>query len=198
MPHRSTIASLIFLVTSTLACAQQFDMRYDSRGHPKAKGVWVAVKYPSGWKAQEGERPNIVQKFSGDYNGLYTVLSLQVLNAGGPVENECRGMRANEFAGVASDATNKVYASNAKKITHEQKPAFLYEMTSTIDRAGMTMTAQHKVMTICYKNTMISAWCSPSRFDKANKTLLTSAVELNEASSLCHQFFNSVVLMDNY
>jgi hypothetical protein len=38
--------------------------QYSTSGHPKAKGLVVTVKYPTGWEAAEGERPNIVQKFS--------------------------------------------------------------------------------------------------------------------------------------
>jgi len=32
-------------------------------GHPKAKGVNLKLKPPMGWQIEEGDRPNIVQKF---------------------------------------------------------------------------------------------------------------------------------------
>ena len=37
---------------------------YSTQGHPKAKGLTVTLKYPTGWQRAEGERPNVVQKFS--------------------------------------------------------------------------------------------------------------------------------------
>src|SRR2546425_4957616 len=39
--------------------------KFSTAGHPKAKGVKMSLYYPRSWVAQEGERPNIVQKFVG-------------------------------------------------------------------------------------------------------------------------------------
>lgn len=38
---------------------------YHLEGHPKAQGLNISLKYPQSWKAQEAERPHIVQKFTG-------------------------------------------------------------------------------------------------------------------------------------
>lgn len=39
---------------------------WDSSGHEKAKGIRMKISYPRTWKASEGSRPNIVQKFASD------------------------------------------------------------------------------------------------------------------------------------
>ena len=36
---------------------------YSPNGNPKAQGLDFRIKYLSDWKAQEGERPHVVQKF---------------------------------------------------------------------------------------------------------------------------------------
>lgn len=36
---------------------------YSTKGHQKAKGIDMRLGYPKGWKADEGDRPNVVQKF---------------------------------------------------------------------------------------------------------------------------------------
>lgn len=36
---------------------------YDTKGHPKAKGIRLTIPYPKSWVAAEGRHPNIVQKF---------------------------------------------------------------------------------------------------------------------------------------
>ena len=36
---------------------------YNTEGHPKAKGIGFTIEYPNSWRAVEGARPNIVQKF---------------------------------------------------------------------------------------------------------------------------------------
>jgi hypothetical protein len=187
---------LTFMIASTNA--QVLNSKYDTKNHPKAKGVWATVRYPTGWQVKEGERPNIVQKFSGDYNGLFVMLAIQILDAGAPVEKECKGMGTAEFAEAFSDKENNQFVVNVKKSKHEEKPAFLYEMQSKIERAGLSMQATHKVMTVCYKNTLISAWCSPSKIDYKTKSMTSTQLELDSVSPLCFQFFNSLVLMDTY
>ena len=189
------VAMTIFVVS---AQSQTLAMKYDTKNHPKAKGVWATIRYPSGWEVKEGERPNIVQKFSGDYNGMFVVLSLQIVDAGGAVEKECKDMGKKEFAETFSDESIKQFAGNVQKTSHENKPAFIYEVKHKAERAGMSLNFSHKVMTVCHKNTMISAWCSPSLFDKAKNTITSSLQQVNAAQPLCFQYFNSLVLMDSY
>lgn len=75
--------TLLFLsILCFITYAQVLNSKYDSKHHPKVKDVWATVRYPTGWEVKEGERPNIVQKFSGDYNDMFVVLALQILDAG--------------------------------------------------------------------------------------------------------------------
>lgn len=76
MKHHKVLMALLLLALHTWAGAQVFNSKFDTKNHPKAKGVWATVRYPIGWQSKEGERPNIVQKFTGDYNGMYVVLML--------------------------------------------------------------------------------------------------------------------------
>ncbi|RJP31871.1 MAG: hypothetical protein C4547_15005, partial [Phycisphaerales bacterium] len=38
-------------------------LTFSTKDHPKARGANFTIAYPSSWKAAEGERPHIVQKF---------------------------------------------------------------------------------------------------------------------------------------
>jgi len=189
---------LIFISLTFNLNAQVLGSKFDTKNHPKAKGVWATVRYPSGWEAKEGERPNIVKKFVGDYNGMFVMLSLQILNVGGPVEKECADMNVAEFSDAFSDKASNQIAFNAKKIRHEEKPAFIYETQSIIERAGNSAKTTSKVMTVCHKNNLISVWCSPLILDFNNQTMTSSGREIKKAESLCFQYFNSLVLMDKY
>ena len=42
---------------------------YNLKSHPKAQGLNITVEYPKSWRAEEGVRPHIVQKFTGDEVG---------------------------------------------------------------------------------------------------------------------------------
>jgi len=126
------------------------------------------------------------------------MLALQIKDAGGPVEKECVGMSKKEFADIFSDESSQLFVSNVQKTNHEGKPAFIYEMQQKVERAGNSVPASSKVLTLCYKNTMISAWCSPMKIDRINNKITSTLQEVNAAQPLCFQFFNSLVLMDRY
>ena len=197
MKFNTILFSLMLALTAT-AGAQSFSSKFDSKNHVKAKGVWLTVRYPTGWTAKEGERPNIVQKFVGDYQGLFVTLMLQIKDVGGSIEGECRAMSTNEFAQVMKDGNENLRVYGVKKTSHENKPAFMYDMEQNLERAGMKSTMSHRAMSICYKNTFISAWCSPALINTAKQTMGSGAADLSRTAPICNQFFNSLVLMDQY
>jgi hypothetical protein len=174
------------------------DLKFDSKNHPKAKGLWVTVRYPKGWQAKEGERPNIVQKFTADYKGLFVMLALQITDAGAPVEKECAETSASVFGRDMVDGEDNLKILKIRKIKHEEKPAYMYDLHTSIERAGLTTSAVNRVMTVCYKNTLVSAWCSPMKIDIKNTLIQSNQNDLESISNLCFQFFNSLVLMDKY
>lgn len=48
---------------------------FRTKGHPKAKNVDFQIRYPISWLPREGERPNIIQKFTSENGrGLETVM----------------------------------------------------------------------------------------------------------------------------
>jgi hypothetical protein len=190
----------IWLILATFSigtAAQVLDAKFDTKNHPKAKGVWATVRYPAAWQPKEGERPYIVQKFSGDYKGLFVMLAIQIIDVGVPVEKECRETPAVEFGKDMNDGESQK-VTTIKKGNHENKPAYFYDLESKQERAGMSMTTRNSVMTVCYKNTLVSAWCSPMKIDKEKQSLFTTQQHLNDVNPLCFQFFNSLVLMGNY
>jgi len=49
---------------------------YDTKGHPKAKGIRLTIPYPKSWVAAEGRHPNIVQKFETTIDKKYVVSTI--------------------------------------------------------------------------------------------------------------------------
>jgi hypothetical protein len=58
----------------TTGCTQVFK----TKGHPKSKGTDWQIKVPKSWKAQEGDRPNIIQKFTSDFGDGKQIIMLMV------------------------------------------------------------------------------------------------------------------------
>lgn len=190
---------LIFLLLiCTSINAQVLNSKFDTKNHPKAKGVWATVRYPTEWEAKEGERPNIVKKFSGYYKGIFVMLALQIKDAGEPIEQECTGMSTSEFSSALTEGETDIKLNNMKKTRHEEKPGFIYEMSYSSERAGKTLSNYSKVMMICNKKAMIFMNCSGMKIDKQNQTFTSTRRELLEVEPMCFQFFNSLVVMDKY
>jgi hypothetical protein len=151
--ENNKMGKIIFLLISLLPIsnvnAEIWSEKFDSKNHPKAKGAWFSVKYPAGWESKEGERPNIVRKFNGDYRGYFTLLMVQVKKADGNVENECKSISATEMALAMTDNDPKAKIANAKKINHENKPAFLFDLNQQVERAGNTFNLSNRIMAVC-------------------------------------------------
>lgn len=199
MKSRNFFAALLLtLIHLSGAYAQVFNQKFDSRGHPKAKGAWVTVRYPAGWESTAGDRPNVVQKFTGEFKGYFTVLMLHVQRVDSGLENECRGLSASEATREFSEPGAGVAVSNLRKIRHEQKPGFIFDLQTSVERAGIAVEQYQRNMLVCHKDWMIAAVCQPMKIDRVNRRVFGSTAMLTEVEPLCFQFFNSLVLMDQY
>lgn len=63
-----------------------------------------------------------------------------------------------------------------RKIKHEEKLAYMYDLQANIERAGLATNTTSRVMSVCYKNTLVSAWYSPTKID--TKKLLFKVVRM--------------------
>jgi len=75
-------------MVSSLVYAQDTDIyafklnqtqKFSTKDHPKAKGINISLEYPINWEAKEGERPNIVKKFSRALENGSSVICLVVI-----------------------------------------------------------------------------------------------------------------------
>ena len=183
---------LVLITLTSSAGAQILANKYDTKNHSKAKGVWMTVRYPEVWQAKEGERPNIVQKFVGDYRGVDGMLMLQIKTAEADIENECKEMSAKEWGETFEEPGITVL--NPRPTRHENQPSAILDFSQFAERAGMSMHGYYRVMAVCYKRNLIMAWCgcvAPTSAQKVRENI-------NVLAPLCTQYFNSVVLMDKY
>lgn len=56
-----------------------FTTIFKTKGHPKSKGTDWQIKVPKSWRAEEADRPNIIQKFLSDQQGTNQSIMLMVL-----------------------------------------------------------------------------------------------------------------------
>lgn len=192
--HLPISIGLALVVLASSLGAQSLTSKYDTRNHPKAKGVWMTVRYPQMWQAKEGERPNIVQKFVGTYEGVDGILMLQVKATEADIENQCKEMSPKDWKEAFEEPNANI--QNVRLINHENQPGIIFDVVQSQERAGLTGQAYNRVMNICYKKNMIMAWCGTYEVNSRSSKKVRE--DMNTLAPLCQQYFNSVVLMDKY
>jgi hypothetical protein len=55
-----------------------FTTTFKTKGHPKSKNTDWQIKVPKSWKAEQADRPNIIQKFTSDYGAGNQSIMLMV------------------------------------------------------------------------------------------------------------------------
>ena len=197
-----------FISMSALAFAQNTDLqvfssgnksKYSTKDHPKAKGINITVEYPSHWKLSEGERPNIVQKFSGDASDGITRMFLILIK---DMPSEVSRMSAEDIAKEAfsGDALKAIVPSGGEFIKGEQtrydgQPGAWAILSINSQRAGMTMkmyTLQHMFI---YGGKMVSIQCMVGGLEQMNGNLYQ---EFNSYVPLFQQIGNSIIVPDKW
>jgi len=80
-----TILSFQFIDNPLLEFTKGYKYTYKTKNHSKSKGTDWQLEIPLSWKAEEGDRPNIIQKFTNDCGDGFQIIMLMVQNL--PPEN---------------------------------------------------------------------------------------------------------------
>jgi hypothetical protein len=167
--------------------------RIDLTGNPKAKGLSIAVKYPSGWEVKDGERPNIVKKFSYNYPDYMGLLMVQVNNLPREALPEIKSFTLKDW----QEALGELGAvSNSSVQSLEGQKVFVSDLTTKTDRMSASVIQKYRVVGMFYKDKWIWLWCGVG----VNASMSMPQVEnrFQTTTPVCFQFFNSLVLLDRY
>jgi len=175
-----------------LAYGQSYS-RIDLTGNPKAKGLSIAVKYPAGWEVMDGERPNIVKKFSHIYPDYMALMMVQVNNIPSEELSKLKNFTLKDWQGVLSDVGT---ATNLSTLTLEGQKVYVGDVTTKMDRMSASIIQKQRVAGFFYKGKWVWLWCGVG----ANASMSLEQVEsrFQVTTPACYQFFNSLVLLDRY
>ena len=200
MKYRPKLIRFIFIAASLCITFSAYGVegytKFDTKGLSKAKGLWLTVKYPSNWLAKDGERPNIVQKFVHNDGPITELLMVQIKDVPKEAAKELPLLTENDWVEVLSDIGAGAKVSGVKKIRHEGQPGFIGNVKLVEERAGLSLYQNQRVLSIFYKNSIIFLWCGTS--STTAYSALVNTVQERNSQGVCHQFFNSLVLMDRY
>jgi len=148
---------------------------YSTKNNPKAKGLEISLEYPISWKAEEGQRPNIVQKFTG-FDDLKNPVQILLLIKDIPI-NEKIPQNKREILNTIKDIVNtsggSYIESGSTKIENED--AYWVIFNQITERANLRLRAKILMYIFFYNNKYIHFQCiiggitSDSTIDKRFK-----------------------------
>jgi hypothetical protein len=130
--------------------------KFSTKGHPKSKGAVFTIRYPPSWEAKEGDRPNIVQKFTTrfDGGGVAALILTRSVPPGEPfTKADVRAALSHE--GLREFLPDNTLLYNLKSTKIEGEPAGLIELTMVEERAGITASLQTMMLVFFQGRTMV-------------------------------------------
>lgn len=138
---------------------------YRSFNHSKAKGLDFSIKYLNNWIKAEGNRPNIVQKFTKDVGNKQVSYLVLILKVDGPpfTSEEIESELGNAHLSIPKSAQ---FISKSGKLKIDGEPAYSVEFKGSrgpeenVSNIGITTyTIGYNVF---YKNYLVQIQCSVS------------------------------------
>ncbi len=161
---------------------------FDATGHVKANGAQVTVKYPAGWKDQEGARAKAIHNFAGDYDGVPAVLSLSIETHDADVERACAGATKDHW--IQGSAAGNWSVTRAHAFSRQGKPSALIDATiQPVTLDGFTIYSRAQSMVVCHKHYIVKAVCVTS-----NNTFELARASMKKITPLCQQYFDNLKL----
>lgn len=164
--------------------------QFSSLGHPKSRGIEAQVKMPRSWKAAEGERPHIVQKWTSQVGFGRSVILLDIRGDDGwsPTRAELEEVALlDDPAELAADGG---VLRGATAFTHEGRPGIRMEYDLPLERAGVKMQVRMSMNHVFLEGQVVGIICQAGGPSDETEQI---AAEFEAISPVCFQALNSLV-----
>lgn len=172
-----------------------YRQRFSSDGHRKSQGIKLVLQAPKSWKAKEGERPHIVQKWVSQNGTGVEMIHLDIRDTAGytPTNSEVEAF-------VSSGEVKETVPSGSTYINSglfslEMRKGYWIEMSQVHERVGIQLYQHSRMYQLFFRGKAIGLMCqtSSSSEDKA-----AAAAAFKRIKPLCQQVLNSIVLLQAY
>ena len=183
---------LLVLLALPLIGFGQLGEYYKPIGHPKAKGLNFQIKKPLGFEQMEGDRPNIVQKWTKDLEDIDKTITFLILVNNIPKEmqniSQKEWQQYIRFEGGLKELTENVdNIYNAKYYVLDNFPGVYYEGEDNFQRTDKEIIIFYKIAQVFTSKHMFQI------------QMLTNNKELlKKNESLFNSLANSVILLEQY
>lgn len=127
------------------------------KDHPKAKEVNLKLKVPVGWEVKEGDRPNVVKKFTKEGNTYLILIKNNVTFFSRKQIKEAiqEDNFVNEFVQEASSFLKSSQVIDQSVVTIDTYPAIQFKVKGKMERSGLTFPMIMKCWVVFYEDKII-------------------------------------------
>lgn len=204
-----TLFSLLTLICAA-SCFGQTDpveefvrgakFKFNSKEHPKAKGIELSIEYPQSWRALEGERPNIVQKFvSESGRGLeMAIITIKALPLPPGVTPSTQDLdeifSPDSLREMLPSGTNLI---ESKKTKIDNQTAGYYVYLLPMERANLKLLMSVQSYVFYYDGNLVFIAFQVGDID-SEKAAYTLRVKAQRFAALFQLMANSVIIHNQY
>ncbi|MCC5921556.1 MAG: hypothetical protein LAT68_14125 [Cyclobacteriaceae bacterium] len=170
-----------------------FTYSFSTKGHPKSKNSDIKFKIPKSWKAQEAERPNIIQKFTNDYGQGIQSIMIMVVDLGYKLEP----YEIKKF--FSKTEIMEMIPTSGKFISHTDMTfdgflGCLLVFEQTQKRLDLEINTKSAQFMFIYGDKAVYLTCSVNIVDRSKKNI----DGMEKYLPLFKAVANSIVVMDRY
>ena len=197
-PILETLLTYQFIDCPTEEFTLGYNRVFRTKNHPKAKDVDFQIRYPISWRPEEGERPNIIQKFTSENGrGLegfnLMVKNIPLLSGYTITEQDLDNLFVeSELKGIVPEGGKFI---SAKPIVLDRHKGAMIVYESTVQQLDITITTRILWFITMYDGKIISISCSVS-------ALPGEESELKERFNLFEPLFkiiaNTFIIQEQY
>jgi len=204
----SILVAIILLIGTVGIFAQNTDfqsgaggdtLKYSTKDHPKAKGLDISLEYPKDWEAKEGERPNIIQKFSESFKDGSSVMCLILVK---DLPSQVKMFSDEDVAKemFSEEVIKSMFPGNSQLLEHTQtkydgQPGALSSFAMVQERSGIQIFSYVLQHAFIYSGRMVSVQCTVGGLASNNENIQSL---YKEYLPVFIQIGNSIILHDKW
>jgi len=172
-----------------------FRQRFGTDGTGKAQGIKLKLQLPQSWRAQEGERPHIVKKWTNEGGTGLSIVMLDIRDTQGqtPSSKEIEQFVKSGEARQTFTDLGKVY--DVGTFTVERRTGYWGELSMVQQRAGFRMYQRGLLYQLFFRGKAIDVMCMAGATEREPQKADAAASLIKP---LCQQVLNSLVLEQAY
>lgn len=196
---RALACICLIIVCPSLSLGQEM-IKYESLNEPKAKGIHLSISYPSDWKAEPGERANIVQRFTSEQGRGLEVVTVMVKDIPLPPNTRIEKSDIDEIFSAEGLSAFIPKGGKAIKLSETkidgERAGYVYYI-APFEKANMQLITKAELYIIFYKSKFIIFTFSAGRL-KGEGEGPKLAKQFENAQPIFQRMAVSIVLNDKW